>query len=100
MVTTTVLWIWSRYAQWQRIDVTYQKVTDAVGNDGVRTGLARVEYHGLLFEHGNVVLHRYRDPSVSEAAPESHSGWEFNERVVGRNLREPGQWLWVASRPG
>jgi hypothetical protein len=93
-VATVALWIWSNYAQWDRLDITHRRVTDLLDDDG-RPFLAKDKYRGLLFEGGSIVLYRLS----SNVGLGSRSGWEFNERVVGRNLREPGQWFWAASEP-
>jgi hypothetical protein len=91
-VTTVVLWVWSRQARWKRIDIDRQQVIELLDKEG-RPYLAKERYYGLLFENGSVIAYRL---SLG-AEPGERSAWEFNERVVGRNLREPGQWCWAAS---
>jgi hypothetical protein len=92
-IIVATLWTWSYYTRWSRIEATSRRVI--VVPDA---SFVKIQYRGLLFESGNVIVYRYRDAAL-EAARESHT-WEFNDRVVGRNLRAPGQWLWVASEPG
>jgi hypothetical protein len=91
-VTTVVLWVWSWHARWKRLDIDRQQVTELLDKEG-RPYLADERYYGLLFENGSVVAYRL---SLGAELGE-RSAWEFNERVVGRNLREPDQWCWAAS---
>jgi hypothetical protein len=94
VVATAVLWVWSYYARWERIEIAHREVTELLDDDG-RPYLADERYRGVLFESGNVAFYR----SLGRFALGRRSAWEFNETVVGRNLREPGQWLWAASQP-
>jgi hypothetical protein len=94
-VATAALSVWSNYAKWERLEVARCEVTELLDDNG-RAYLADERYRGVLFESGSVVL--YRLWGRVNAGPKSH--WEFNERVVGRNLREPGQLVWAASESG
>lgn len=80
--------------QWQRIDITHRKVSELLDDHG-RPYLASEQSRGVLFEGGNVVF--YRLSMTVNLGPKT--AWEFNERVVGRNLREPGQLLWASAEP-
>ncbi len=93
-VTAAALWMWSNFAQSGRIEITHRQVTDLLDDDG-RPYLVDVRSRGLLFEDRSIVV--YRLSMGLDLGP--RSGWEFNERSVGRNLREPGHWFWAASEP-
>jgi hypothetical protein len=93
-VATGLLWIWSNHTRWQRIDIGYRKVTNLLADDG-HPYLAAIRHRGMLFEGGSIVV--YRLSSLEDVG--ARSAWEINERVVGRNLREAGQWYWTASQP-
>jgi hypothetical protein len=93
-IATAGLWIGSHYARWHRIDIDRCKVTNLLDDHG-RPYLASEEWRGVLCESGSIIFYRLSD--TVDLGP--RTTWEFNERVVGHNLREPGQWMWSASKP-
>jgi hypothetical protein len=91
-VATAGLAIASRWAQWQRIEIVYRRITNLVDDQG-RPYLADECTRGMYFEGDAVLVYRYRARiDVGE-----QSRWEVNERVVARNMRMPGQWVWRGS---
>lgn len=94
-VATTALWTWSSYARWGRIEIARRTVTPLLDDEG-RKYLAKEQYRGVLFENRNVVLYRFS--WIVDLGQQS--GWEFNERVIGRNYDEPGKWLWAGDAFG
>jgi hypothetical protein len=94
MLITVGLWIGSYYTAWHRTELIRCDV-QALLDDKGRPFLAEETYRGMLFQGGRIVLYRY----VVNVSLGPRSRWEFNERVIGRNLGEPGQWWWASSKP-
>lgn len=89
------LWAWSGHARWNRIDIDYRQIGQLFDDNG-RPYMATESYRGILLEGGSIVVYRMAPEGIDDGP---RSSWEFNERVVGRNLRQSGQWYWTASQP-
>jgi hypothetical protein len=91
---TVASWVGSYYVRWERVELTRCDVEDVLDREGPPS-LAAETYRGVLFEGGRIIL--YRTSGNVSLGPRPR--WEFNERVVGRNLSEPRHWWWAAGSP-